>query len=105
MVSPDKVMVGFAGGEFGIKGQILALDTKTGNEVWKASTLPDPGGPGSETWGKDSLKYGGALAPIQNKGFQHISGLWESWRPAGRWSVPHQLSRCPKRSHSSLTGR
>jgi alcohol dehydrogenase (cytochrome c) len=62
LVVKDKVMVGFAGGEFGIRGQILALDTETGNEAWKASTLPDPGSPAAETWGKDSLQYGGGAA-------------------------------------------
>ncbi len=62
MVVKGKVMVGFAGGEFGIIGQILALDAETGNEVWKASTIPAPGEPGSETWGGDSAKYGGGAA-------------------------------------------
>ncbi|MEQ1716997.1 MAG: PQQ-dependent dehydrogenase, methanol/ethanol family [Hyphomicrobium sp.] len=57
-----KLMAGFAGGEFGIVGQILALDPKTGNEVWKTSTIPQPGEEGYDTWGKDSAKYGGGAA-------------------------------------------
>ncbi|MBU2581320.1 MAG: PQQ-dependent dehydrogenase, methanol/ethanol family [Alphaproteobacteria bacterium] len=57
-----KVMVGFSGGEFGIVGQILALDSETGNEVWKHRTIPQPGEPGYDTWGKDSAKYGGGAA-------------------------------------------
>jgi alcohol dehydrogenase (cytochrome c) len=57
-----KVMIGFAGGEFGIIGQILALDTETGTEVWKTSTIPQPGEEGYDTWGKDSTKYGGAAS-------------------------------------------
>ncbi len=57
-----KVLAGFAGGEFGIVGQILAIDGKTGNEVWKHSTIPQPGEEGYDTWGKDSAKYGGGAA-------------------------------------------
>ncbi|MGH1419249.1 MAG: PQQ-dependent dehydrogenase, methanol/ethanol family [Hyphomicrobiaceae bacterium] len=62
MAAKGKIMVGFAGGEFGIVGQIMAFDAETGNEVWKASTIPAAGEPGSETWGGDSAKYGGGAA-------------------------------------------
>ena len=61
-VVKGKILAGFAGGEFGIVGQILALDAKTGNEVWKTSTIPQPGEEGYDTWGKDSAKYGGGAA-------------------------------------------
>ena len=37
----DKVIVGVAGAEYGIRGYIAAYDAKTGKEVWKAST-PSP---------------------------------------------------------------
>ena len=57
-----KVLVGFSGGEFGIIGQIVALDKDTGNEVWKHNTIPGPGEEGYDTWGKDSAKYGGGAA-------------------------------------------
>ncbi len=62
MAAKGKIMVGFAGGEFGVIGQIMAFDAETGNEVWKASTIPAAGEPGSETWGGDSAKYGGGAA-------------------------------------------
>ena len=78
-----KLMAGFAGGEFGVIGQILALDPKTGNEVWKHSTIPQPGEEGYDTWGKDSAKYGGGAAwlaatydPEQNLTF------WGTGNPA-----------------------
>jgi alcohol dehydrogenase (cytochrome c) len=61
-VVKGKVLAGFAGGEFGIVGQIVALDAATGNEVWKHSTIPQPGEEGYDTWGKDSAKYGGGAA-------------------------------------------
>ncbi len=35
LVVKDKVIVGTAGGEFGIRGFIAAYDVKTGKEVWR----------------------------------------------------------------------
>ncbi|HET7435519.1 MAG TPA: PQQ-binding-like beta-propeller repeat protein, partial [Thermoanaerobaculia bacterium] len=37
LVVKDKVLVGNAGGEFGVRGWMQALDVKTGRSVWKAS--------------------------------------------------------------------
>src|SRR5712691_1878101 len=56
----DKVIVGVAGGEFGIRGFIAAYDVRTGKEVWRFYTIPGPGEPGHETWAGDSWKTGGA---------------------------------------------
>ena len=42
LVVKDKVLVGNSGGEMGVRGWLVALDTKTGREVWRAwSTGPD----------------------------------------------------------------
>src|SRR5260370_233650 len=60
LVVKDKIIVGPAGGELGIAGFIAAYDAKTGKQVWKFNTVPQPGEPGNETWGKDSWKHGGA---------------------------------------------
>jgi len=59
LVVKDKVIVGTAGGEFGIRGFIAAYDTKTGKEVWRFHNIPEPGEPGHETWAGDSWKTGG----------------------------------------------
>src|SRR3989440_7259742 len=59
LVIKDKVIVGTAGGEFGIRGFLAAYDTRTGKEVWRFNTIPGPGEPGHETWGGDSWKTGG----------------------------------------------
>ena len=38
----DKVLTGISGGEFGVRGRLIAYDLKTGNRVWTAwSTGPD----------------------------------------------------------------
>jgi alcohol dehydrogenase (cytochrome c) len=60
LVVKDKVIVGTAGGEFGIRGFLAAYDVHTGKEVWRFYTVPGPGEPGHETWGGDSWKTGGA---------------------------------------------
>jgi PQQ-dependent dehydrogenase (methanol/ethanol family) len=42
LVVKDKVLVGNSGGEYGVRGWIQALDTKTGRGIWKAyNTGPD----------------------------------------------------------------
>src|SRR5580700_8817594 len=60
LVVKDKVIVGTAGGEFGIRGFLAAYDARTGKEAWKFYTIPGPGEPGHETWSGDSWMHGGA---------------------------------------------
>ncbi len=59
LVIKDKVIVGTAGGEYGIRGFIAAYDIHTGKQVWRFNAIPGPGEPGHETWGGDSWKTGG----------------------------------------------
>jgi len=59
LVVKDKVIVGVAGGEYGIRGYIAAYDIHTGKEAWKFYTIPGPGEPGNDTWAGDSWKHGG----------------------------------------------
>jgi alcohol dehydrogenase (cytochrome c) len=54
------VITGIGGGEFPIRGFISAYDAATGALRWRFNTVPEPGQPGSETWGADSWKTGGA---------------------------------------------
>src|ERR1019366_3145830 len=60
LIVKDKVIVGTAGGEYGIRGFIAAYDAATGNEVWRFYTIPGPGEPGNETRPGDTWKHGGA---------------------------------------------
>jgi alcohol dehydrogenase (cytochrome c) len=55
----DKVVVGIAGGEYGIRGFIDAYDAKSGDRIWRFYTIPAPGEPGNESWAGDSWKSGG----------------------------------------------
>ena len=59
LVLKDRVIVGVAGGDTGMRGYIAALSSSTGEELWRTYTIPAKGEPGSETWGK-YVDYGGA---------------------------------------------
>jgi alcohol dehydrogenase (cytochrome c) len=59
LVVKDKVVVGIAGAEYGIRGFIDAFDAATGKKVWRFWTVPGPGEKGSETWEGDSWERGG----------------------------------------------
>ena len=59
LVVKDKVILGVAGGEYGIRGFIAAYDAKTGEEAWRFNTIPGPGEPGHDTWKNDAWKTGG----------------------------------------------
>lgn len=54
----DKVLVGVAGGDTGMRGYVAAFSPSTGEELWRTYTIPAKGEPGSETWGK-YVEYGG----------------------------------------------
>ena len=60
LVVKDLVMVGTAGGEYGIRGFIDAFDVETGERRWRFYTIPGPGEFGHETWAGESWKSGGA---------------------------------------------
>jgi len=90
LVIKDKVIVG-AGGELGIQGFLAAYDTKTGQQLWRFNTVPHPGEPGNESWGKDSWKTGGASIwltgsydPELNLTYWGVSNPGPDWDPGAR---------------------
>jgi len=54
-----KIIVGYSGGEFGVRGSVIAFDALTGKRFWKTYTVPGPGEPGGDTWKGESYKRGG----------------------------------------------
>src|SRR5262249_15703130 len=62
LVVRDKVITGFGGGEYGVRGALQAFDTNTGKLLWQTFTVPAPGEPGSDTWKGDTGLHGGGAA-------------------------------------------
>jgi alcohol dehydrogenase (cytochrome c) len=86
-----KIIVGVAGGEFGIRGFIDAYDAESGQRVWRFYTIPGPGEPGNETWAGDSWQTGGASVWVtgaydseQNMLFYGIGNPGPDYYGAGR---------------------
>ncbi len=59
VVWDNKVFIGIAGSELGVRGRILAFDANTGASVWTFHTVPEPNEFGGDTWKGDSWKQGG----------------------------------------------
>ena len=55
------IYVGLGNGDYHVRGQMVAIDAKTGKELWHFFTIPGPGEFGHETWPKedDVYKVGG----------------------------------------------
>ena len=91
LVIKDKVIVGPAGGEYGIRGFIAAYDVATGKEAWKFYTVPGPGEPGHDTWAGDSWEHGsagtwntGSFDPELNTIYWGIGNPGPDWNPDTR---------------------
>jgi alcohol dehydrogenase (cytochrome c) len=59
LVVNHSVVVGTAGGDFGVRGFLAAYDVSTGQLQWKFDTIPGPGEVGHETWENDAWRSGG----------------------------------------------
>jgi alcohol dehydrogenase (cytochrome c) len=91
LVVKDKVIVGTAGGELGIRAFVAALDVNTGKEIWRFKIIPEPGEPGHETWGGDSWKHGassiwvtGSYDPELNLTYWGTGNPGPDWNPNAR---------------------
>jgi len=54
----DKIIVGVAGGDSGMRGYIAAFSADEGKELWRLYTVPAKGEPGAESWG-GYIEWGG----------------------------------------------
>jgi alcohol dehydrogenase (cytochrome c) len=57
----DRIIVGAAGGDRGVRDFIAGIDAKSGELLWRQFVIPAPGEPGSETWkdGHNAWQTGG----------------------------------------------
>ncbi|HVP45674.1 MAG TPA: PQQ-dependent dehydrogenase, methanol/ethanol family [Bryobacteraceae bacterium] len=83
----DKIVVGMAGGEFGVRGFLDAYDAKTGKQAWRFWTVPVKGDPGSETWAGESWKNGAATTWITGSYDPDLNVLyWGTGNPGPDWN-------------------
>ena len=82
-----KVVIGMAGGEYGVRGFLDAYEARSGKRLWRFNTVPGPGEPGHQTWDGDSWKTGsattwvtGSYDPEQNL------VLWGTGNPGPDWN-------------------
>ena len=61
-VAKDKVIVGHAGGDSGMRGSVAALSASTGEELWRTYTIPAQGRAGLGDLGR-LRSNGAARAP------------------------------------------
>ena len=57
LVVKDKVIIGIAGAENGIRGFIDAYDVQTGKRLWRFYTVAGPDEPGGNTWPNGTEAY------------------------------------------------
>jgi alcohol dehydrogenase (cytochrome c) len=60
LVWKDMIFIGKAGGDLGIRGEMMAFRAADGTKIWGWNTIPGPGETGSETWSNPaSIEHGG----------------------------------------------
>jgi PQQ-dependent dehydrogenase (methanol/ethanol family) len=60
LVWKDRIYIGKAGGDLGIRGEMMAFRATDGSKIWGWHTIPGPGETGSDTWKNPaSLEHGG----------------------------------------------
>ena len=87
LVVRDKVITGFGGGEYGVRGALQAFDANTGKQLWQTFTTPAPGEPGSDTWkGDTGLHGGGAPWLVGSYDAKSDTVYWGTSNP-GPWNT------------------
>jgi alcohol dehydrogenase (cytochrome c) len=84
MAIKDKIVLGAAGGDRGVRDFIVAVDAATGKLVWRKYVIPAPGEPGSETWRDRNNAWqtgGGAMSVTGSYDAGSNQVLWGTGNP------------------------
>lgn len=83
----DRIVIGIAGGEFGVRGFLDAYDAATGRRAWRFWTVPGPGEKGNDTWEGDSWTTGGAPTYVTGSYDPELDLLyWGTGNPGPVWN-------------------
>jgi alcohol dehydrogenase (cytochrome c) len=80
----DKIIIGAAGGDRGVRDWIASLDAATGKLAWRKYVIPAPGEPGSETWKDKNNSWqigGGAMWVTGSYDFASNQLIWGTGNP------------------------
>ena len=87
LVVKDKVIVGVAGGEFGVRGFIAAFEARTGKEAWHFDTIPKPGEPGHDSWRGRDWEHGSAAVWVTGSYDPDLNlTYWGTGNPGPDWN-------------------
>jgi alcohol dehydrogenase (cytochrome c) len=87
LVVKDKVIVGVAGGEYGIRGFIEAFDAASGKQVWRFDTIPQPGEPGHDSWRGRDWEHGSAAVWVTGSYDPELNlTYWGTGNPGPDWN-------------------
>lgn len=87
LIVENKVIVGIAGGEYGVRGFLDAYDPKDGSRIWRFWTVPGPGEKGNETWAGDSWKTGGGPTWVTGSYDPDLKLIyWGTGNPSPDWN-------------------
>lgn len=85
------IISGVSGGEHGANGFVAAHDQATGREVWRFSTVPRPGEPGSETWQGKDIEHGGAPTWFTGSYDAELDTVyWPTGNPSKEYNGDHR---------------
>jgi len=82
LIARDKVIVGSAGGDSGMRGFVAALSPETGEELWRTFTVPAKGERGAESWG-DYIEWGGGATWLSGTYDPELNTLY--WTTGNPW--------------------
>jgi alcohol dehydrogenase (cytochrome c) len=83
----DKIVVGMAGGEYGVRGFLDAYDARTGKRAWRLWTVPAQGERGNDTWAGDSWKTGSATTWVTGAYDPETNLIyWGTGNPGPDWN-------------------
>ena len=86
------VITGVGGGEHGANGLVVAFDQETGKEMWRFSSVPKRGEPGSETWQGKDIDHGGAPTWFTGSYDPQLDLVyWPTGNPSKEYNGDHRL--------------
>lgn len=102
LIVGNKVITGFGGGEYGVRGYLSAYDAKTGKRLWRTYTVPGPGQPGHDSWEGDSWKHGGAAPWLIGSYDPKLNIIYYGTSNPSPWYVPTRAKNKPNNKFANL---